>query len=351
MIRNNHKITSLVYGDMVENLARYSNITLEEARKQIAEMSFIEYRALEEATLAQPTNTFSTVKPTYPNPIQAKQTREPVPDNDSPEQFGGLADPHDADAHADKVAKQRQRQSNIQRIDQPQDTKNQPQAPTQQLEDITPPSGDTISPSSPSTGSSSTGSTTAQPSANIKSLWPGKGVPPAVGMTVGLKGPSGVPIPGQITQADNAAKGVKVKNPTTGQEEWVNINNLRPYMVSGQHQSQPAAPAQPDLTNAEKTMEDIEVLNRMRQLAGIQETCSAGATGAGAIAVAPTTMGTIKRRVSPVAELKTEYTPKEPAKTVVGDTKPNQATGKLSADLAASGKPAAGRTNVGRRRR
>jgi hypothetical protein len=356
MIRNNAKITSLVYGDMVESLAKHCDITMEQARKQISEMSFIEYRALEEATLVQPSNSFSTVKPTYPNPIQAKQTREPTPDSDSPEQFGGLTDPHTTDQRADKIAAARDRQATIQHTDQPgqsgviQTGRQQNTGLTQ--EDITPPSGDTVGPGSTSgntTGSLPTSSSGASADPSIKSLWPGKGIPPQVGMTVGLKGPSGLPVPGQITQVDSGAKGAKIKNPTTGQEEWTNIDMLQPYMAGGQKQAQPAAPTQPTLTNPQQTME--EELNRMRQLAGIQETCSAGATGAGAIATAPMSMGTIKRRPQAIGELNTEYRPKEAAKTIIGDTKPNQATGKLSADLAATGKPAAGRTNVGRRRR
>jgi hypothetical protein len=360
MIKNNHKITSLVYGDMVESLVKHCDITLEQARKQISEMSFIEYRALEEATLVQPSNSFSTVKPTYPNPIQAKQTREPNPDSDSPEQFGGLTDPHTTDQRADKVAAARDRQATIQNTDQPGQSgviqsgnKGMMQGGLKQ-EDITPPSGDTITPSSTAgAGTNQTSASGQDAPGGATSLWPGHGAPVQVGMTVGLKGPSGLPVPGQITQVDNGAKGAKIKNPTTGQEEWANLKNLQPYMAGGGKQALPAAPTQPNLTNpgAQMTAEDNEALGRMRQLAGIQETCSAGATGAGAIATAPMAMGTIKRRPQAIDELKTEYRQKEPAKTIIGDTKPNQASGKLSADLAATGKPAAGRTNAGRRRR
>lgn len=222
------------------------------------------------------------------------------------------------------------------------------------IEDITPPSGQTIGPSSGATTSSSASSTAG----GTQSIWPGKGAPLEVGMTVGLKGPNGLPVPGKISQVDMASKGVKVTNPTTGQEEWQSTDNLSPYMAAGAA----AAPAtagtsgtgvntadqQPGLPTA--TTEDVE-LARMRQLAGIKENCSAGATGAGAIAVAPAAMGTMKRREPTDEERKVEYTRTEPVKSIIGDTKPQQASGKLSADLAASGMKSAGRTNNGKRKR
>jgi hypothetical protein len=168
-------------------------------------------------------------------------------------------------------------------------------------------------------------------------MWAGKGSPTQVGMTVGLKGPDGLPVPGEISQVDTAAKGVKVRNPTTGQEEWTNIDALEPFDMQ---QNQPGQPNQP-------TMEEKD-LQRLRQLAGIRENCSAGATGAGAIAVAPAAMGSVKRR-QPTEEQKKEYTAKT-AKTIVGDTKPSQASGELSATLAANGRKTASRINNGRKK-
>jgi len=195
---------------------------------------------------------------------------------------------------------------------------------------ITPPSGQTIAPST--AGKPQTAPTASGPQ-KIKSIWPGKGAPPEVGMTVGIKGPNGLPVPGQISQVDMTAKGVKVKNPTTGQDEWTNIDSLQPYMVQGN-----SAQMQEELGNK---------LQRMKTLAGIKEECSGGATGAGAIAMAPTSMGSIKRRQPTDEELKKEYTPKGPAKTIVGDTKPHQASGELSANLAVRGKKTATRNNNG----
>ena len=174
----------------------------------------------------------------------------------------------------------------------------------------------------------------------MKAIWPGKGAPVEVGMTVGLKGPNGLPVPGEISQVDMGAKGVKVKNPTTGQDEWTNMDMLEPFMAS-------AEPGQNIQPGQQPTAEDVSDLARMRKLAGIKEECSGGATGAGAIAVAPAAMGKVKRRTDPVEESPSLEHPVAGRKTIVGDTKPGQASGKLSANLAVRGKKTAGRTNNG----
>lgn len=213
--------------------------------------------------------------------------------------------------------------------------------------DITPPSGMKIGASTPSNSSSSAsaGNTTVNSSTvntqkaqqdptKTQVIWNGPGSPIEKGMTVGLKGPTGIPVPGEITQVDNQANGVKVRNPSTNKEEWHSNDDLEPY-VGG------ATPA-PGL----QTSAMAEELSRMKKLAGIAEDASSGASCAGAMgAGTPQPIGAIKRR-QPVAELKKEYVPKV-AKTVVGDTKPNQASGELSANLAASGKKTASRINNG----
>ena len=89
---------------------------------------------------------------------------------------------------------------------------------------------------------------------------------------------------------------------------------------------------------------------RMQQLAGIKENCSAGATGAGSIAVAPAAMGKVKRRQETNEQQPVEYTRTEAPKTIVGDTKPAQASGELSANLAARGQKTASRNKNGLRR-
>lgn len=224
----------------------------------------------------------------------------------------------------------------------------------QMVEDVTPPSGQTIGPTGPSNSPNP-----SQPAAGpaqvggMKSIWPGKGAPVEQGMTVGLKGPNGVPVPGEISQVDLGARGVKVKNPTTGQEEWTNMDALEPFQAgtAGAPAAQPGnQPAATNSATVTTTTEDAKQLTRLRELAGIKENCSAGATGAGSIAVAPAAMGGMKKRQMTDEELKKEYVPKEAAKTIVGDTKPHQASGELSSNLAVRGKKTASRANNGFKR-
>ena len=207
---------------------------------------------------------------------------------------------------------------------------------------IAPPSGQTIG---------TTGTTSSAPPAQGPSsvpgkkqiMWNGPGSPIEQGMTVGLKGPNGLPVPGEITQVDQSAKGVRVRNPTTGQEEWHGNDDLHPFTVGN---TVPGAVNQGG--GPQQQMAEDKDLARMRYLAGIKEDASCGATGAGSIAIAPAAMGKVKKRQSveesPPAK---EYTPKRPAETIVGDTKPNQASGELSANLAARGKKTASRINNG----
>jgi len=219
------------------------------------------------------------------------------------------------------------------------------------IEDVTPPSGQTIGPTGPSnTPNTSQAATGPAQVGGMKSIWPGKGAPVEQGMTVGLKGPNGVPVPGEISQVDLGAKGVKVKNPTTGQEEWTNMDALEPFQAgtAGAQTTQPGnQPTAANSATITTTTEDVQQLARVRELAGIKENCSAGATGAGSIAVAPAAMGGMKKRQMTDEELKKEYVPKEAAKTIVGDTKPNQASGELSSNLAVRGKKTASRVNNG----
>lgn len=205
---------------------------------------------------------------------------------------------------------------------------------------ITPPSGQAVGPSAgaPSMQPSSQQSQQQKPQAapqKAQVIWPGKGSPVEQGMTVGLKGPNGLSVPGEITQVDQSANGVKVRNPTTGQEEWHGNDDLQPYMAQQQSGSQ---------------QQMAEELSRLKQLAGIAEDSSGGASCAGAMgASTPQPLGKkVQRRQmeeTPAVEYK-----QGPQKTVVGDTKPNQASGKLSADLAARGKKTASRINNGIKR-
>lgn len=170
-------------------------------------------------------------------------------------------------------------------------------------------------------------------------MWGGQGTPIEQGMTVGLKDVSGKQVPGEITQVDQSANGVKVRNPTTGQEEWHGNDDLEQFQDTNTPGSQP-----------QQNQQMAEEIKRMRQLAGIAEDASGGASCAGAMgAGTPQPLGgKMKRRQveeTPAVEYK-----QGPQKTVVGDTKPNQASGKLSADLAARGKKTASRINNGMKR-
>lgn len=169
--------------------------------------------------------------------------------------------------------------------------------------DIVPPSGQTIA---PTTGQSQPASTAPK-------------------TTTGPT-PTGKPDP----------RGVQVRNPKTGQMEWM-------LPAAANQASQGGAPVQGN----QPVAEEDDGLSRLKELAGIKEDASCGATGAGAIAIAPAAMGGVKRRQPTDEELKKEYTPKEAPKTIVGDTKPGQAMGELSSNLAVRGKKTASRNNNG----
>jgi hypothetical protein len=161
--------------------------------------------------------------------------------------------------------------------------------------DIVPPSGKPISPTAPAA---------TQPAAGQQSR-------PAATAPAPLK-----------PEAD--PRGVQVKNPQTGKMEWM----------------------KPSVDQSGKPVVEDKALARMKQLAGIVEDGSCGGISASGIAVAPKSMGSMNRRQPTDEKIKKEYTP-EVAKTVVGDTKPNQASGELSATLAANNKKTASRTNNG----
>jgi len=221
------------------------------------------------------------------------------------------------------------------------------------LPDLTPPSGNAVGSSGPTGTTDSTADRRGQPPTGAQSTWTGKG-PVTVGMTVGTRNKAGLSTPGEVSQVDQGANGVQIKNPETGKTEWHNISTLEPYMAkrSSDQSAIATKPGQEGFPMSQlMQMEEQTELTRMKHLAGIQENCSSGATGAGAIAIAPTTMGSVKKRQPTDEKYKTEYTPKAAAKTIVGDTKPAQASGKLSADLAANGKLAAGRTRNGKKAR
>lgn len=183
---------------------------------------------------------------------------------------------------------------------------------------IVPPSGNPVGSQQP----------TKPPGVPPKPKWPGNGAPVEKGMMVDVPDDKGVPSPGEVVQVDASAKGIKVKNPITGQLEWQNLDSLT-------------------ANQSTQVTEHDRDLSRLRTLAGIGESMTSGATGAGSIAVSPVSVGKMQTRET---ALKKEYTSKGPAQTIIGDTKPSQASGELSANLAASGKKTASRTNNGFRK-
>jgi hypothetical protein len=196
---------------------------------------------------------------------------------------------------------------------------------------ITPPSGQAIGPTSAPAPTSTTNQQAEKQPKPAPKTWSGTG-PLQQGMMVSVKNmpdqAGKPPMPMSVTKFDQATGQVEVEDPTRpGQKTSYNIKDIGTYTAA--------------------TTESIE-LARLKTLAGIAESCSAGATGAGNISVAIGETGSmIRRRTTTEERWAREYTPRESAKTIVGDTKPAQASGELSANLAANGKPTASRTRNG----
>ncbi len=112
---------------------------------------------------------------------------------------------------------------------------------------------------------------------------------------------------------------------------------VQPPAMQPPQTGNPSGPVQPPELDANGNPIIPDDIQRLKELAGIGEESSGGSTSAGNFAV-------------PEASLKKEYVRRAPAKTIIGDTKPFQASGELSANLAATGKPSAGRTNNGFKR-
>lgn len=204
--------------------------------------------------------------------------------------------------------------------------------------DIPSPSGQTIGPTASAQPSTSQSSAVQ----SSKQAWmPGQPVIP--GITVGVNSPNnpnGQKLPGTVSNVNKANNTVDVLDPTTGQTTTHSINDLGAVIGGGNSTTSATNPV------PQVGQQMSEQLLRLRQLAGITEDASCGATGAGSIAIAPANMGNTKRRI-PVEEGPSLEHPEVSNKTVVGDTKPNQATGRLSANLAARNKKTASRTNNG----
>lgn len=200
---------------------------------------------------------------------------------------------------------------------------------------IVPPSGQSIS----SVKQQKPQAATSAPSKNVKAIWPGSGAPLELGMAVGISDPKGAPANAVVTQVDKSANGVKVRT-VQGKEEWYNTNSLQPGMALSQSSTSPT-----------QTTEDADI-SRLRKLAGIVENCSSGATGAANISVGMVNVGdnVVRRQTASEKKYTKEYAQESSTTTIVGDTKPNQASGQLSSELVARGKKTASRKNNGFKR-
>ncbi len=177
--------------------------------------------------------------------------------------------------------------------------------------DIVPPSGKIISPqqqAQKSPQAPQAGQAPATPGQPIQTIKPGI-QPPA-------------PVPGQPVQPPIAGQALQ--------------QQAQQFVPPGS--KVPVVPGQPIQPGQEQT-EESSMLQRLRELAGIGEDCSSGATGAGSIATAPISMGKMKKR-PPVEESPSLEHPVAGRKTVVGATGPQaSAIGKLSANNAVRGNP------------
>ena len=195
--------------------------------------------------------------------------------------------------------------------------------------DIIPPSGKIISPQQQQQPAPNTAPQAGQapaPGQPFQPIQPGTQPAPAAGQAPGTP-----PVAGQAIQQQA--------------QQMVPPGSKVP-VIPGKP-GQPAVPGQPVQPGQQpQQAEEGAMLQRLRELAGIKEDASCGATGAGAIAMAPSAMGKPKRRGVEEAPKK-EYTRTAPPKTIVGDTKPFQASGELSATNAARGIPTASRKRNG----
>ena len=184
---------------------------------------------------------------------------------------------------------------------------------------VIPPSGNAVG--------SETSTNTAQPEVDKSKMWANKNAPITPGMSVGIADDAGGLVPMQVSQVDSNASGVKVKDPTTGKEQWYNKDELATLGEVSEE--------------TEEEDEDNAGLQRMLELAGIYEM-----TSAGCIAAAPTPLGGVRKRSEESVTLDKEHQREKPYQSIVGDTKPSQSSGELSANLAASGKPTANRRRL-----
>ena len=280
MIRNDRIINSLIRDDMVEKLIKEHNIGITEARERISEMSFSEYRSIDEAS--------ADIVPPSGQPIAPGATQSGTPQTTKP-------------------------------------------SATTQPTTTTPPNQGTADPRGVQVRNPVTG----------KMEW--------MQPTNAMAGKQGAPAPGaqQVAENDTPTESVKyeVVDRQTGKVVGGPYSTLSRARAVVDKKDNAYGAYRYTARRIKQVSENID-LARMKHLAGIVEDGSSGGTCSGAIATAPAAMGSMKKRQY-TAEQPKEYTPKEAPKTIIGDTKPAQASGELSANLAAKGKKTASRTNNG----
>ena len=211
---------------------------------------------------------------------------------------------------------------------------------------VVPPSGLTIGntpaakPTVSSTNAPNPGM--SKPGEEDEKMWTGGNL--ETGMSLDLATDTNTPQRTKVKNINQSAKTVEIIDPKTNQSQTYSISDPR---------LTPIKDAQTGLSDD---------LQRMKHLAGIHEDSSGGASSAGGMGMASgstTSAGNIasstasfpgikKRQQTKEEGHKQEYKPEGVPKTISGDSKPHQASRKLSADLAASGKISAFR---GRKKR
>jgi hypothetical protein len=209
-------------------------------------------------------------------------------------------------------------------------------------QNITPPSGQTLGPSNITKQSMSSTTTATPPDEKEEEVvgWTGVG-PITQGVTVGLQHDRNKIVPGKVEKVDVSNKTITILDPTTNKPQVYSNSDprIQKFMVKTGTTQKPTAPP----TTPTQTTEEI---SRLKHLAGIVENSSAGAVSAGNVAVAIKELGDggqLLRRSKTEERWAKEYKKPPGNKTIVGDTKPSQASSELSANLVANNKVSASR--------
>jgi len=173
--------------------------------------------------------------------------------------------------------------------------------------------------------------------------WDGNG-PATAGMVAGIKTPSGTVAKVNITNVASDGT-VTVTDPSTGEEQEHHADDLLPAnaFIATKGVANPLPKTMGAVANlmSSKDFNSAE-LSRITELAGITETASCGATGAGAIAAIAKPMGSTIQRRKPAEEAGN--------KSIQGQIDPHAASSELSRRLADKKLKTTGRQNNGVRK-